>query len=218
MWAAACGHAEVVKLLMEHEGGMENKDGWPALMFAAQCGRSNERHGEPSVDYLKCVKLLMEREGKISGWTAFIYAAHRGNVNAVRNNLHTQGTRDVGGWTGLMYAAVQGHRKVVELLVKHQGGIQNNSHQTALMWAARNGHPGCVRLLLEKEGGMRDNQGCTALMYATYNNNLECARLLAKKEKDIKIIRKRFGYSPGTTALSIAKRMGHKRIASFFRK
>ena len=211
MWAAAYGYAGVVRLLMEHEGGMENKDGWPALMFAEQCGRSNERHGEPSVDYLKCVKLLMEREGKISGWTAFIYAAHRGNVNAVRNNLHTQGTRDVGGWTGLMYAAVQGHRKVVELLVKHQGGIQNNSHQTALMWAARNGHLECVKLLLEKEGCMQNDRGWTALMNAAWSGHLECARLLAEKEKGMRNI-------GGETACAIAKRRRHFSIVDLLAK
>ncbi|EET01020.1 Ankyrin repeat protein [Giardia duodenalis] len=175
MWAAAYGHAEVVKLLMEHEGGIQ-ASGWSALMFAAQCSRSNERHGESFVDYPKCVKLLMEREGKISGWTA------------------------------LMYAAARGHERVVELLVEHQGGIQNNSHQTALMWAARNGHLECVKLLLEKEGCMQNDRGWTALMNAAWGGHLECVRLLAEKEKRLQNI-------DGKTARIIASRRGHSSVA-----
>ena len=206
MWAAAYGHAEVVRLLVEHEGGMENKDGWPALMFAAQCGRSNHRLADSFANHPKCVKLLMEREGSISGWTELMYAAHCGNVNAVQNNLHMKGARDVGGWTALMYAAAQGHRKVVKLLVEHQGGIQNYKCQTALMWAARNGHLGCVKLLMKKEIGIQNNKGWTALMNAAWSGHLECARLLAEKEKGMRNI-------DGKTARIIASRRGHSSVA-----
>ena len=240
---AAHGYARIVELLVEPEGGVR-RVGWPALMFAAQCYLPNHRLADPFIDHPKCVELLMESEGSISRWTELMHAAYRGDGDAVRNNLHMQGSRDVGGWTALMYAAAQGHEEIIELL-REEGGMMNNDRQIALMWAARNGHPGCVRLLLEKEGGMldkyggtalmfavehdhieciklllekeagmRDKNGWTALMSAAYNGHSECARLLAEEEKDMKTIRERFGYSPGTTALDIAKKEGRKEITS----
>ena len=210
MCAAAYGHAVVVRLLVEHEGGMQ-ASGWPALMFAAQCGHSNERLADPFADHLKCIELLMEREGKISRWTALMYSAYRGDVNGVRSRLHMKESQDVGGWTALMYAAARGHRKVVEVLVEHQGGIQNNSHQTALMWAARNGHLECVKLLLEKEAGMQNDRGWTALMNAAWSGHLECVRLLAEKEKGMR-------NSEDKTAWIIANRRGHSSVADLLAK
>ncbi|ESU40879.1 Hypothetical protein GSB_154471 [Giardia duodenalis] len=68
--------------------------------------------------------------------------------------------------------------------------------------------------MLEKEAGMRDKNGWTALMRAVLVGHTECVRLLAEEEKDMKTIRERFGYSPGTTALDIAKREGRTEIVS----
>ncbi|ESU44403.1 Protein kinase NEK family protein [Giardia duodenalis] len=263
MMAATRGHAEVVKLLVEHEGGMKDSFGKTALMVTAQGGCAeciklllNKETGMQNIwgstalmlaahnMHPECVELLMESEGSISEWTELMYAAYRGDVDSVKNNLHMKGARDIGGWTALMRAAAQGHEQVVELLTEERG-MTNNSHQTALMWAARNGHPGCVRLLLEKEGGMLDKYGGTALMFAVAQDHIECiklllekeagmrdkngwtalmravlvghtecVRLLAEEEKDMKTIRERFGYLPGTTALNIAKREGRTKIAS----
>ncbi|ESU45458.1 Ankyrin repeat protein [Giardia duodenalis] len=212
MWAAIQGHAEVVRLLVEHEGGMQ-ASGWSALMFAAQGGRPNHRLADPFIDHSKCVELLMESEGSISGWTKLMYAAYRGDVNVVQNSLHMKGSRDVGGWTALMYAAARGHERVVELLTEERG-MTNNSHQTALMWAARNGHLECVKLLMKKEISMQNSKGWTALMNAAWSGHLECVRLLAEEEKDMKTTRERYGFPPGSTALDIAKRMGYTEIVS----
>lgn len=46
MRAAAHGHAEMVELLVKHEGGVRGV-GWPALILAAQCGRSGIRSNDP---------------------------------------------------------------------------------------------------------------------------------------------------------------------------
>ena len=210
MRAAAHGYAEIVELLLEHEGGARTS-GWPALMFAAQCDRPNHPLADPFADHPKCVKLLIEREDSISRWTELMYAAYRGDVDAVRNSLHMKGSRDVGGWTALMRAAAQGHEEIIELL-KEEGGMKNNDGQTALMWAARNGHPGCVRLLLEKEGCMQTAKGWTALMDAAYSNNVECARFLAEREKDVKTTHGCHSYPPGTIAFDIAKKKGYEEI------
>ena len=50
MHAADNGHPDCVRLLLEKEGGMQNSDGWTALMFATYNNR------------LGCVRLLAERE------------------------------------------------------------------------------------------------------------------------------------------------------------
>ena len=50
MHAADNGHPDCVRLLLEKEGGMQNSDGWTALMFATYNNR------------LGCVRLLAEKE------------------------------------------------------------------------------------------------------------------------------------------------------------
>ena len=203
MRAAAHGHAEMVELLVEHEGGVRGA-GWPALMLAAQCNCFGIRSNSPLVDYPRCVELLMGYEGNISGWTELTYAAYRGDTDAVRNNLHMKGRQDIEGWTALMYAAARGHETIVELL-KQEARMKNNNHQTALMWAARSGCSECVRLLLEEEGGMQTFKGWTALMNAARGNNVECARLLTEKEKGKE-------NNKGMTALMHAAMSGHADI------
>ena len=86
------------------------------------------------------------------------------------------------------------------------------------MFAVEHDHIECIKLLLEKKAGMQDKNGMTALMWAVANNKFQCAELLAEKEKDLKLTRKWFGYSPGTTALDIAKREGRAEIVSILKK
>ncbi|ESU40310.1 Serine/threonine protein kinase [Giardia duodenalis] len=232
MVAAQGGCAECIKLLLNKETGMQNIWGSTALMLAA-----HNMHPE-------CVELLMEKEVGISGWTELMYAAYRGDVDTVRSSLHMKGERDIGGWTALMRAAEQGHEQVVELLTKERGMTNNshqtalmwaarNGHPgcvrlllekeggmldkyggTALMFAVEHDHIECIKLLLEKEAGMRDKNGWTALMRAVLVGHTECVRLLAEEEKDMKTVRERFGYLPGTTALNIAKREGRTELVS----
>ena len=67
MRAAARGYIEVVKLLMEYEGGMQDTDGRTALMWAARNG------------HLECVELLLEKEigmQNSKGWTALMFAVY----------------------------------------------------------------------------------------------------------------------------------------------
>ena len=55
-------------------------------------------------------------------------------------------------------------------------------------------------------------------MSAVINNDLECAGLLAKREGHMKTTCKWNGYPPGSTALSIAERRGHREIADALSK
>ncbi|KWX11256.1 T-complex protein 1/ alpha subunit/ Thioredoxin peroxidase [Giardia duodenalis assemblage B] len=92
------------------------------------------------------------------------------------------------------------------------------SRGTALMMAAAHGHAECIKLLLNREADMQDEDGYTALMSAVINNDLECAGLLAKREGHMKTTCKWNGYPPGSTALSIAERRGHREIADALSK
>ncbi|ESU34807.1 Ankyrin repeat protein [Giardia duodenalis] len=209
MMAAAHGYAEIVELLAEHEK-REKVGGWTALVFAARSGLSSNRSNDPLVDYPRCVELLVGYESSVSGWTGLIYAAYRGDIGAVRNNLHMNKSQDAGGWTALMYAAAQGHEGVVELL-KKESGMRNNTGQTALMWAARNGHPECVKLLFGRESGMKNDKGWTALMNAVWGDHIECVKLLLG-ERQLMTVCDYCGYPRGTTALDIAKKKGRNEI------
>ncbi|ESU41140.1 Ankyrin repeat protein [Giardia duodenalis] len=69
MRAVACRHAKVVRLLVEHEGGMQDNCGYTALMCAAWSG-----HAE-------CARILAEREKEIKhpcGTTALDIAKNCG--------------------------------------------------------------------------------------------------------------------------------------------
>ena len=54
-----------------------------------------------------------------------------------------------------MMAAAHERIRVVELLVEHEGGMQDADGRTPLMYTVRTNHPGCVKLLVKKESEMR---------------------------------------------------------------
>ncbi|EFO64707.1 Kinase, NEK [Giardia lamblia P15] len=170
MRAAARGHAEIVELLLEKEGGMTN-DGWTALMSAAA-------HGHPD-----CVELLLEKEGgmkRSDGWTALMSAAQEGHPDCVKLLLEKEGgMKRSDGWTALMSAAQKGHPDCVKLLLEKEGGMTNDGW-TALMSAAQSGHPDCASLLLEREKHMRSNRGETALDIAKRYNHPSVVSLLSE--------------------------------------
>ncbi|EFO61869.1 Kinase, NEK [Giardia lamblia P15] len=170
MWAAYHGNPECVKLLLRMERRMRDNSDMTALMWAASC---NEQ---------ECTQLLVQHEGDASSWTTLIYAAVRGDIDAVRDCLHEAGQQDIGGKTALMYAAARGHIEIVSLLVEKEVCMRDKCGRTALMSAAENNYNQCVDVLLEKEGGMQDEDGWTAMMCAAANNNMECIRLLIEKE------------------------------------
>ncbi|EET02674.1 Hypothetical protein GL50581_61 [Giardia duodenalis ATCC 50581] len=250
--AARAGHREAAELLMEHE---KDVTGWTMLMCAAALGDTDmvsqhldergqtDKQGRTALILAaqngrdEVVKFLMKHESGVSGWTSLICTAYLGDVDAVRDNLHEKGCKDIDGKTALMWAARQGHTEVVRLLGEHEGGVQDSNGMTALMWAAHNGHTECVKLLLEKEvgmqnkdgwsalmwaavrrheqivellkeeGGMKDKGGVTALMFAAVLGHTECARILAEREKEIT-------HASGITALDFAKLISNNEIVS----
>ena len=91
-----------------------------------------------------------------SGWTALIYAAARGEAEAVNalvkagapvDRSHRQADR---GWTALIYSAQGGHILTAQILL--EGGADVNverSGMTALQMATSQGHDDMIRLLEE---------------------------------------------------------------------
>ncbi|GIQ85515.1 hypothetical protein KIPB_007190, partial [Kipferlia bialata] len=83
--------------------------------------------------------------------------------------------------TLLMAAAQHDRRRVVEMLLKREGGSQDDFGATALVYAARAGHVRCVELLLQ-ERGTRDRTGRTALMHAAEMGHADVVRALREGE------------------------------------
>ncbi|ESU40570.1 Serine/threonine-protein kinase NEK [Giardia duodenalis] len=189
MWAAYNGHPECVKLLLETEKCMRDKNDLTALIWAASC---NEQ---------ECVRLLVQDERNTSDWTSLIYAAVRGDVDAVRSNLHESRKKDISGGTALMYAAACGHIEVVGLLIEQEMCLQDRCGRTALMSAVDNDHTECAKLLLKEEMCIKDASGKTALMWAALNGSVECVGLLLEKQGRIQD-------SCGMTALMHAAESG----------
>ncbi|ESU36641.1 Serine/threonine protein kinase [Giardia duodenalis] len=229
MRAAIYGHAELVGLLLEKEGGIRDNSGWTALIWAARTG------------HIDCLELLLEREGGMrdnnggtalmatvgngysncarrllrkeicmqdnNGTTALMAAAGRGYADCVKLLMNKESRmQDSNGWTALMCAAELGRTDCVKLLVEMEGGMQRTDGMTALMWAAQNRHVDCVRLLVDKEAGMREKKGWTALMFAAQAGSVDCVKLLVR-EKNLRD-------NTGGDALCMAKLWGCHEIVS----
>ncbi|ESU40288.1 Ankyrin repeat protein, partial [Giardia duodenalis] len=115
MLAAHRGHTEVVRILVEEEGGMQNNDGVTALIFAARYGHS------------KCVRLLLEKEGGMQdkdGWTALMLAAYNDHVECVRllaeREKDIKTTRECYGYSpgtmALDFAKRKGYTEIISIL------------------------------------------------------------------------------------------------------
>ncbi|KWX11065.1 Beta-soluble NSF attachment protein [Giardia duodenalis assemblage B] len=74
--AVARGHAEVLRLLMEHEGGMQDESGWTALTVAAYWNRL--KCARLCAEKEKCIKTIRERFGCPPGTTALNIVRRKG--------------------------------------------------------------------------------------------------------------------------------------------
>ena len=188
MVAAAAGSEECIPFLLQKEGCMRDNDGWTALAHAAE-----ENHSE-------CVRLLMKHESSVSGWTSLICAAYLGDVDAVRDNLHEKGRKDITGLTALMWAAQKGHKGVVKVLLEHEKGAKNNQNHSSLYYALKSGHIEAAKIVIPHEDPTDEN-GVTALMRAAARGDAEMVELLAPLQKGAKD-------KDGNTALVFAARAG----------
>ncbi|ESU40318.1 Protein kinase NEK family protein [Giardia duodenalis] len=152
------GHREAAEILMEHE---KDVTGWTMLMCAAYLGDismifqnlgekgQRDKLGQTAlilaaqIKRNDAVKLLIAYEGSISGWTSLIYGAYLGDVDAIRNNLHENGYKDIIEMTALMWAAYQGHKEAVEVLIEHEKGMSDSQNHNALLGSQDWAHGSC---------------------------------------------------------------------------
>ncbi|ESU45136.1 Ankyrin repeat protein [Giardia duodenalis] len=223
--AARAGHRDIAELLMEHE---KDVTGWTMLMCAAVLGdvdmvsqHINERGQKDKLGQTalilaaqngrkEVVKLLIKHEGGVSGWTSLICAAYLGDINAVRDNLHEKGYKDVTGMTALMWVAERGYKEAVEVLIEHEKGIRDNQNHNTLYHALKTGHMETAKIVLPHEDPTDEN-GVTALMRAAARGDAEMVELLAPLQKGAKD-------KDGTTAFAHALKNRHTDIAMVLRE
>ncbi|KYO45257.1 transient receptor potential cation channel, subfamily N, member 1 isoform A [Alligator mississippiensis] len=214
--AAAGGHCEVVKVLLQTgvSAADEDGEGLTAIHLAAKNGHIN---------------VLEALRGSISfritstktGFTALHVAAHYGQLGFVREMLtgvsattcseppqskpegepvkeHTSES----GFTPLHLAAQSGHESLVRLLL-NLPGVQVDS-QTSLQGssplhlAAQHGHTAVVGLLLSKSTSqlhLRDRQGRTCIHLAAASGHVEMVRALLGQGAEINVTDKQ-GWGP----------------------
>lgn len=88
---------DCIHLLIEHEAGIQTKEGMTALMRAAE------------MDYTTGVKLLADHEMTLkdwNGWCALMWAASKNNISCVRLLLSEQEIRNNAGKTAFQIAQI----------------------------------------------------------------------------------------------------------------
>ncbi|KAG6931799.1 serine/threonine-protein phosphatase 6 regulatory ankyrin repeat subunit B-like [Chelydra serpentina] len=214
--AAAGGHCEVVKVLLQTGASAADEDGegMTPIHLAA-------KHGHISVlEALKGSVCLRVTSTK-TGFTALHVAAHYGQLDFVRDMLarglaamrseppkltsEGQQVKEQGsesGFTPLHLAAQSGHESLVRLLLNYPG-VQVDCQtslqgSTPLHLAAQHGHTAVVGLLLSKSTSqlhLRDKRGRTCLHLASANGHVEMVRALLGQGAEINVTDKQ-GWGP----------------------
>ncbi|KAM8967607.1 uncharacterized protein RCH25_026220 [Pelodytes ibericus] len=214
--AAAGGHAEVVKVLLETGASAsdENGEGMTAIHLAAKNGHINV------LEALKGSVSLRMTSSK-TGFTALHVAAHYGQLDFVReiltkvpasmhseppktamDILHVKDQGGESGYTPLHLASQSGHESLVRLLLNYPG-VQADSATsrqgfTAIHLAAENGHTAVAGLLLSKSVSqlhLKDRRGRSCLHLAAANGHNEMIRALIGQGAEINMTDKN-GWSP----------------------
>ena len=191
--AAAVGHVEVVRILVEHwvaEAGPKARDddGRTALMWVAGAGQ------------VEVVRLLLANGANIhaqdaDSTTVLMWAAFGGGVEVVRLLLANGAdinAQDKYGYTALTWAAWGGDVEVVRLLLESGADIHTRTNEgtTALILAVYEGHVEAARILVEQwvaEGDVnaRYNDDTTVLMWAARAGHVEMVRFLVDNGADV---------------------------------
>jgi ankyrin repeat protein len=221
--AAACGHLEVVRwLLQEGHSYLDEKDsmGLTALLHAASCG------------HLEVLKWLLTEAGSQAtekdhfGYTVLLWAACRGYLEVVQWLLRKEGQNhpisqiteeNNDGKTALLIAANGGYLDMLQWLLAHGGSKiteRNQEGRTALLLAAQKGYLPVVQWLVEKGGSRlleKDQENKTALLLAAQAGYLEVVQwLLGKNASQISQKDK-----TAKTALLLAAQKGHAEMVQW---
>ncbi|XP_006635908.3 transient receptor potential cation channel, subfamily N, member 1 [Lepisosteus oculatus] len=229
--AAAGGHTEVVKVLLEAgaSAAEENAEGMTAIHLAAKNGHTHVLEALKGSISLKIYSTK-------TGLTALHVAACFGQTDFVREILtkvpatmrseppqsSTEGQPGreplaESGLTALHLAAQSGHEGLVRLLLNCPGvqadAETNLQGSTPLHLAAQNGHTEVVGLLLSKATShlhLKDKRGRTCLHLAAANGHVNMVRVLLGQGAEINDIDK-----SGWTPLHFAAKSGFLGMVRF---
>jgi ankyrin repeat protein len=207
-WAAANGHSDVVKYLVEEKGTnvkVGDKDGYTPLHRAA----ANSK--------LDVVKYLVEKGADVKaadkyGDTPLYRAARYGEWDVVKYLVEKGAdvkATDKDGDTLLHWTAEDGHWDVVKYLVEKGANIKAGDKDgfTPLHRAAANGKLDVVKYLVEEKGvGVKaaNDAGETSLHRAARYGKLDVVKYLVEKGAVVKAADK-----DGDTPLHRAAKDGH---------
>ncbi|NP_899192.1 transient receptor potential cation channel, subfamily N, member 1 [Danio rerio] len=205
--AAAGGHAEVVKVLLEAGASVteEDAEGMTAVHLAA-------KHGHTHILEVLRGSVPLKIQSSKTGFTALHVAASFGQMNFVREILTKvpatirsefptiSGKDDIkrqqplaeSGFTPLHLASQSGHESVVRLLLNCPGvqadAETNIQGSSPLHLAAQSGHTAVVGLLLSRSSSLlhqADRRGRSALHLAAAHGHVDMVRVLLGQGAEI---------------------------------
>ncbi len=194
LMAEALGHAEVAKLLQDYGAPREiSRTLLPLEAYLPPYLVVDAKKGRRLSSQAALAFLSRGAEVKADGKMALLFAAMRGDVEAVRALLNSGADVNVkheDGWSGLMLAAVNGYSPVVEALLDKGANVDAKEDfmgQTALIWAVKGGYTSVVNVLLKAGANVnaRDKFGGTALTRAASSGQTEIVKTLLEAGADI---------------------------------
>ena len=187
MVAVACGHEQIVDLLLEYGADSKRRTAWgdTALSLAAAKG------------YEEIVRTLLTHGSSLDGYgavskgkTAMSQAAEGGHENIVRL-LFNAGANINGishtGETALSQAAQNGHIDIVRYLLDNGALVDHVGYprRTALYKAVERDHLDVIKLLLERGADVdcaESIQGMTPSLLTAIHNKDEIADIMRQKQ------------------------------------
>jgi len=214
MYATLKGNIEMVKFMLTHYNGMQNKYGMTALMYAAYYGQLEcvkllipyekqlrDRNHWTALMYcldnrsscvtesgLQCVSLLADCESGLhtkNDFMAIHFAARYGYANCVKILINKETAEEDDPNPPIILAAKYGNLECVKILVNYECKMKDRHDKSALFRAAEAGHTDIVEFLIPYLARERSNLGYTALMVSVYYNNIEIVKKLAPHEAGI---------------------------------
>jgi ankyrin repeat protein len=187
MWAAMCGHDDLVQLYIQHglDFRLRDKYGYTPLMWA--CRQGHSRVAEMLIKAGANIKAAdMYRKN------AFFLAVEHDRLETVKMLLAYDYNLSVQDWAGynvLMRAAEAGYTDMVVLLIQSGAPVKakNCDTETALALAARRGHERVVAELIKAGApvNITNDYGITPLMWAAFCGSNKVITLLLQAGADI---------------------------------
>ncbi len=156
----------------------KSNNGWTALMWASNDGRSD------------IVRMLIDAGADVNvksnnGYTALLLAVSSNDTASVRMLIDAKAdvnAKDSNGYTALMTASLFANKEKVRLLLNAKADVnaKTNDGRTALMHAASVGHNDIVRMLIDAGADVnaKDIKEMTALMLAVSRDNATVRMLI----------------------------------------